>query len=116
MPGLGLGHDEGVVLLGDLAQRFGLLAGNVDRALAGERRVVEVEHLVVERLQGAFRERDQTHREVEGRQPGSGLHQVAQVLEIDLDVLPSADAADSRDETDGGVGLDHAFSFVTVTV
>jgi hypothetical protein len=94
-------------------QRVGLLAGNVDGALAGERHVVEVEHLVVEGLQRALRERDQAHRDIERGQPRGGLHQVAQMLEIDLDVLAPADAADGGDQTDGGVGLDHAISFST---
>src|SRR2546425_2603008 len=108
VPGLGLGHDERVVLLGDLAERLRLLAGDVDRALAGEGGVVEVEHLVVERLQRALGERDQPHGNVERRQPRGRFHQVAQVLEVDLDVLALADAAHGGDETDGGVGLDHA--------
>ena len=49
-------------------------------------RVVEVEHLVVERLQRALGEGDQPDREVQARQPRGGLHQVGEVLEVDLDV------------------------------
>src|SRR5438309_4018047 len=105
---LRLRHDERVVLLRDLAERLGLLARDVDRALAREGRVVEVEHLVVERLQGTLRESDEAHGQVEAREPGGGLHEVGEVVEVDLDVLALADPSDGGDQTDGGVGLDHA--------
>ncbi len=108
VPGLRLGHDERVVLPGDLAELFGLLTGDIDRALPREGRVIQVEHLVVEGLQSALRERDQPHREVQARQPRRGLHQVREVLEVELDVLALADAAHGGDEADRGVRLDHA--------
>src|SRR2546426_8162949 len=108
--GLRLRHDERVVLLRDLAERLGFLAGDVDRALAREGRVVEVEHLVVERLQCALREGDEAHGQVEAREPGGGLHEMGEVVEVELDVLALADPPDGGDQTDGGVGLDHARS------
>src|SRR5439155_62074 len=37
-------------------------------------------------------------------------HEVREVVEVDLDVLALADPPDGRDQTDGGVGLDHARS------
>src|SRR5262245_61200529 len=107
MPGLGLRYDEGPVLAGDLAQLLGLLPGNVDGALAGELHVVEVEDLVVETLEGALGKRDEAHREIQARQPRGGLHQVAQMLEIELDVLALADSAHGGDQSHGRVGLDH---------
>src|SRR5437867_3985664 len=110
MASLRLRHDERVVLLGDLAELFGLLAWNIDRALPGEGRVVEVEHFIVERLQRSLREGDQPHRNIEARQPRRRLHQVREMLEVDLDVLALADAAHGGDEADGGVRLDHARS------
>jgi hypothetical protein len=108
MARLGLGHDERAVLLGDLAEGFRLLAGNVDRALARERDVVEIEHLVVEGLQRAFGKGDQPDGQIQARQPRRGLHQVRQVVDVDLDVCALPDAAHGRDQPDGGVGLDHA--------
>jgi hypothetical protein len=60
VPRLGLRHHEGAVLLGDLAERLRLLAGDVDGALARERDVVEIEDLVVEGLQRALGEGDQS--------------------------------------------------------
>src|SRR5207247_9953674 len=84
---LRLRHDERVVLPGDLAERLGLLARNVDRALPRERRVVEVEDLVGEGLRGALRKGDRSHREVEARQPRPGLQQLPDMLEVSLAVL-----------------------------
>src|SRR5439155_21174236 len=99
--------DDRVVLLRDLTERLGLVARDVDRALACEGGVVEVEHLVIERLQRALGEGDETYGQVEARQPGGGLHEVREVVEVDLDVLALADSPDGGDQTDGGVGLDH---------
>src|SRR5262245_3537986 len=107
---LGLGHHEGAVLPGDLGELFRLLAGNVDRALPGERHVVEVENLVVERLQGTLGEGDEANGNVEARQPRGRLHEVTEMVQVELDVLPLADAAHGGDETDRGVRLDHAFA------
>jgi hypothetical protein len=42
--------------------------------------VVQVEHLVVEALQGSFGDGDQPDRQVEAGQPGRGLDQVRNVL------------------------------------
>src|SRR5215472_16112886 len=112
MARLGLRHDEGAVLLRDLAQGLRLLAGDVDGAFAGEGRVIEIEHLVVEGLERAFREGDEAHGKIEARQPRRGLHQMREKLEVDLDVLALADPADGGDEADGGVGLDHVWLLV----
>src|SRR5207248_8411158 len=102
MAGLGLRHDERVVLLGDLPQRLRLITGDVDGALARERRVIEVEHLVVERLERALGERDEAHGQIEAREPRRGLHEMREVLEVDLDVLAAPDAPDGGYEADGG--------------
>ena len=107
---LGLRHDEGVVLLGDLAEGLGLLARDIDRALAREGRVIEVEHLVVECLKSSLGKGDQSDRKVEAREPGRRLHHVREVLEVDLDVPALADAAHGGDQADGGVGFDHSLA------
>src|SRR5437870_4109019 len=107
MTGLGLGSDEYVVLARQPAQRFGLLARDVDGASARELDVVQIQHLVVKRLQGTFRDRDQADRKVEARQPCSRLDQVRQMIEVDLDVLPLADASTCWNEADCGVRADH---------
>ena len=76
MARLRLRHHERPVLLRDLAELGRFLAGDVDRALARELDVIEIEHLVVEALERAFGERDQPHREIEAREPRCGLHQM----------------------------------------
>ena len=48
--------------------------------------VVEVEHLVVERLQRALRQRDQSDRQIERGQPARRLHQVTVMLDVAHDV------------------------------
>ena len=65
MTGLRLAHQEHVPLPGQRTERVRLRSGDVDRALPGERLVIEVENLVVEALQGAFRDGDQPHRQVQ---------------------------------------------------
>ena len=110
VPRLGLGDDEHVVLARDLAERLRLLAGDIDRALPGEGGVVEVQDLVVERLERALGKRDQPHRDGQAREPRGGLHQVVQVLDVDLDVASLPDPAHRRDESDRHVGLDHPSS------
>src|SRR5439155_14644042 len=105
--GLGLGYYESVVLARQLAERIGLLTWDVDRAAPGELDVVKVQHLVVERLQATFRDRDQADREVEARQPSSRLYQMRQMLEVDLDVLPLPDASNCWYEADCGVRADN---------
>src|SRR5262245_56686069 len=106
--GLGLGHDEGVVLLGDVTQELRLLPGDVDGALSRELDMIQVEHLVVEALERALREGDEPHGDVEAGQPGGGLHQMREVVQIDLDVLALADPPNGGNEADGGIRLDHA--------
>ena len=104
---LGLGHDEGVVLAGERAERFGLWAGEVNCALARVLHVVEVEYLVVEGLQCALGQRDQAHRQIEAGEPGRGLAHVGHVLEVQLDIFALAYSAHRRNQPDGGVGFNH---------
>src|SRR5207237_10537266 len=68
MTGLGLRHHEGVVLARQVAQLVSLFARDVDGAGEGELNVIEVQHLVVERLQGILRYRDEADGEVEARE------------------------------------------------
>jgi hypothetical protein len=60
----GLGHDEGIVLFGDFAQFFGLLAWNVDGALSCKLDVIEVKYLVIKSLKCAFRKGDESHGKI----------------------------------------------------
>src|SRR6185312_17556787 len=103
-------YDERVVAAGEGGEEIGLRAGDVDRALARERDVVEVQHLVVERLQPAFGDGDQADGQVEAGQPRRGLEQLGDVVEVALDVGARADAADAGDQADGGVRLRHRAS------
>ena len=107
MPRLGLRHDESVVLLGDLAEVLGLLPRNVDRTFARELHVIQVQDLIVETLQRALGKGNQSHRQIQARQPGCRLHQVRQMLEVEHDVLALANAAHGGDEADGRIRLDH---------
>ncbi len=104
---LGLGHDEDVILARELAQRLRLRAGNVDGAGVGEFDVIEIQHLVVEALQAALRNDQEADRNVEARQPGGGLGQVAKVLDVFHDVGAGADAPHGRDQADAIIRRDH---------
>src|SRR5712691_11736828 len=108
MTGLGLRYHEHVVLARQPAERFCLFARDVDGAGARELNVVQIQHLVVERLQRTFRDRNQADWEVEARKPGSRFDQMGQMLEVDLDVLPLADASNCWYEPDCGVWADHS--------
>ena len=107
---LGLGHHEHAPLARQTAELVGLGPGDVDRALAREGRVVEVEHLVVEALQRALRDRDQAHRQVEPSEPRGRRHEVVEVLEAALDVLAAPDAPDGGNEPDRLIRLNHVRS------
>jgi hypothetical protein len=85
----------------------GLGPGDVDRAVAREGLVVEVEHLVVEALQRALRDRDQAHGQIEPAQPRRRRHEVVEVLEVAADVLAAADAPHGGNEPDRLIRLNH---------
>jgi len=51
-----------------------------------------------------------SRREVEARQPRRRLHEVPEMLEVDLDVLALADAPHGRNEADRGVRFDHSLA------
>src|ERR1700749_4378011 len=112
MPRLRLGHQERVPLPGQLAEVVRLRAGYVDRALPRDRLVVQVEPLVVEALQGPFGDGDQPDGQVEAGQPGRGLDQVRNVLQVDRDVGAAPDATHGGNKADGLVRLDHDASFL----
>src|SRR5438105_10027959 len=66
----GLGNNERIIFLRQLAQFFGLLTGNVDSTFARKLDVIEVEHLVVEPLQGSFGKSNQSDGEIKAGEPG----------------------------------------------
>jgi hypothetical protein len=107
VPRLRLRHDEHVVLARDLSELFGLLPRDVDRAFPGEGRVVEIQHLVVERLERPLGEGDQPDGNREARQPRGRLDQVVEMLKVDLDVGALPDAPHRGYEPDCHVRLDH---------
>jgi len=107
-------HDVRVVLPGQITEIPRLRAGDVDRALAGERHVVQVEHLVVERLQAALRNGDQAYRQVEAGQPGRRLEQVRDVLQVAADIGASANTTDRRNEPTAVYGGIEALTMRTV--
>ena len=110
MPGLRLSHHEGVVGPGQLPEELRLRPRDVDRAVPGKGGVVEVEHLVVERLQTTLGDRDEPYRQIKARQPGRGLEQLRDVLEVATDVGAGANTTNGGDEAHGRVGLGHAGS------
>src|SRR5215472_8631198 len=108
--GLRLGHQERVPLPGQLAEVLRLGAGHVDRTVSRELLMVEVEDLVVEALQGAFRYGDEANRQVQAGQPGCRLDQVRNVLQVAGDFVPVTDDAHGGYQADGLIGLDHDLS------
>ena len=96
-----------IVVTRDGAERVGLGTGNIDRAFARELDVIEIEHLVVETLQCALGQRDQTHRQLEARQPRGRLDEMAQVLEVDRNILALANSAHGRNQPNGSIGPKH---------
>ncbi len=104
---LGLRHNKRLVLASDGSERVGLRAGYVDGAFTRKHGVIEVEYLVVEALQRALGQRDEAHRQLEAREPGGGLDQVFDVLEVRRDIIALSYSADCRNQPDGGVRLDH---------
>ncbi|MGV6876190.1 hypothetical protein ACUSIJ_26365 [Pseudochelatococcus sp. B33] len=77
--------------------------------------MVEIEHLVVEALEPPFGDDQQTHRNIEARQPGGGLGQMTQMIDVRHDVFALANAPHGRDQTNAIVRLDHGVvPFLTV--
>ena len=107
MTRLSLRHDEGLILAGNFAECLCLFSRNVDGACSGELCVIEVEHLVVERLQSTFGKGDEPDRKVQAGEPGGRLDEMGQVLQVDLDISPGADAPHGGDETNSRIGFDH---------
>src|SRR5262245_12462538 len=107
MARLGLRHDEDVPFARELADLVGLRARNVDAAGARVIGVIDVEHLVVEAHESAFRNGEQPHRDVEIGEPERRFGETLEVLDIVLDVLAPANAPERRDEPDGIIWLDH---------
>ena len=107
MARLGLRHDENIPFACQLADLVGLRPRNVDAAGARVVGVVDVKHLVVEAHEGAFRDSQKPHRNVEVGQPERCFRQALQMLDVVLDVLAPANAPERRNETDGVVWLDH---------
>ena len=65
VPRLGLRHNKTAPVAGEPPQTVGLRAGNIDGAGPGELGVVNIEHFVVEPLQGTLWNGDQADRNVE---------------------------------------------------
>jgi hypothetical protein len=84
-----------------------LRARDVDRALAREGFVVDVEHLVVEALQRALRNRDQSHRQVQPAEPCRRGHQAVEVLEVAANILAPSNAPHRGNQPDRLIRLNH---------
>ncbi len=109
---LRLRHDEGIILAGNLPEGRCLFARNIDGAFPGKVRVIEVEHLVVEGLQGAFGEGDEPDGQVQAGEPGGRFDEMGQVLQVDLDISPGADTPNGGDETNSRIGFDHSYNLL----
>src|SRR5262249_7037410 len=104
---LGLRHDKRAPAAGEPPEAVGFGTGNIDRAGARELGVIDVENLVVKALQRAFGDGDKPNRNVEARQPERRLCQAFQMLQVLLDVLASANAPETRDQSYCRVRFDH---------
>jgi hypothetical protein len=58
-------------------------------------------------LKGAHGHGDEAHGQVEAGEPGGGCDQVSDVLVISLDLRPTTDAANARDQANGRIWGDH---------
>jgi len=70
---LGLRHDEDIPFARKLADLVGLGPGMSMQQCARRSRVIDVEHLVIKAHQGAFRNGQQPHRNIEIGEPEGGL-------------------------------------------
>ncbi len=69
--------------------------------------MVQIQYFVVERLQRALGQCDQTHRQVQARKPAGGFNHVPLVLDVAQDVRPLADPPHGRDQANGVIWFDH---------
>src|SRR5204862_7430888 len=113
---LGLGDQVRVPLPGEIAQKARLGARDVDSALARVGDVVQIEDFIIECLEATLGHGDQANRYIQARQPGGSFDQVRNVVQVFLDVGAVADAPDSWDQSDGGIGLGHTSPQVRIGV
>src|SRR5215472_15265571 len=119
---LRLRHDEHTPLPRQPPKAIGLRSRNIDRAIAREFGVVNVEHLVVESLERALGNRDEANRNIQIGEPEGSSCQAFQVIGAFFDVLAAADTPKARDQPDSSVRLDHpdprilSISHVTVSI
>src|SRR5579884_2306909 len=102
MASFGLSDDKRVVGASDLAKRGGLLTGDIDRAFSCKLDVIEVEHLIIEALQGSFGKGDQSDRQIETGEPGGSFDEMGEVFDVALNVGAGTDATYGRNESNGG--------------
>ena len=104
---LGLRHDVDVPLPRELADLVGLGARNIDATRASVVGVVHVEYFIIESHQRAFRNGEQTDRNIKIGKPECRLGEALEVLDVVFDFLAPANAPETGNEADGVIGLDH---------
>ena len=105
---LGLCHDVGAPAAGELPEAVGFRAWNIDGAGPRKLGMVDIENLVIEPLQRTFRYGDEAHGYVKAGQPEGCFGQAFEMLKVLCDVLASAYAPEAGDQSDRGIGFDHA--------
>src|SRR5262249_33371923 len=107
MARLGLRHDVDVPLPRQLADLLGLGSRNVNAARASVVGMIHVQHFIIESHQRAFRNGEQTHRNIEIGKPERRLGETFEVLDVVFDFLAPANTPKTGDEADGIIWLDH---------
>src|SRR5262245_50852415 len=107
---LGLGHDEGIIRASQRAQGLCFFARNINGAFARELDMVHIQCLVVKRLEGPFRQGNETHREIQAGEPDCSFDELREMRQIDLDVGTRMDTAYGRAHSNSHVWLDHSSS------
>src|SRR5215467_15558851 len=96
---LTLKDEVGFVVPGQPPQPFRLLPWYIDKDLASSSHVRDIKDFIWEASQGALRERNQLHREVNGDHPHRCVDGVLNRLEIDTDVAPLTHCVDNGRDT-----------------
>ena len=103
---LALADDVGVIQGGQPSQPRGFLAGDIDEQFPGSEDVGQVEDLVGEARQRAFRQGDDLHRHIDVHHGDRGMDRLFDIFQVMADMLPVGYPRDRRGQANSHVGGD----------
>ena len=108
---LALADDVGVIQGGQAPQPCGFLTRDIDEQFPGREDVGQVEDLVGETGQRAFRQGDDLYRHIDIHHGNGRMDRLLDIFQVMTDVFPVGNPRDRRGQADGHVGSDRLVLF-----